>query len=269
MSTPNPSIRKLFCLTLVTAAIGFGLNSLVLTPIYIDLVSNISYQNAWWIDILYYLTDGGLLSLAVYAICYPATLYAIWQVGVKKSLHIPLTFTGLTLLRFVINFGVDSITSGALPDMEEFLMFDLPMLLVMFLLEMVQYVLVIAIAGIIRRRYQTRVSIAEGMKLLPASKRIDYPMPTPAFPFTRLVSLKNPLQCVSFLSALVLFVGRAGMHLIYQITLYQNFGSSDGWIVMLTDLVTDIIIAVLFYFVHLLLLPKFHKQDPAEPVTAE
>ncbi len=262
-STATPSVRRPFLFAFLTAAIGFVLNYAVLTPIYIRFASDIAYQNAWWVAILYYLTVEGILDLVVFALCYPATVYAVWQAGVKKTLGLSLTFVGLTLFKFILNFFMTGITEGALPDIEEFLSADLPMILTMFLLEVLQYVLIIIITALIRWRCRRNERIIAGMKLLPVSERVEVKPHAPAFPITRLFSFKNPIQRAAFLSALVVFIGRAGMHLVYQITLYTQFGSSDGWAVMLIDLISDLVIAAIMYFVYLLLLPAFHRRDEA------
>ncbi len=267
MSKSIPSICRPRRLALWVAAIGYAASAFLLNPLYINAASNILYRDTFWVRILYYLLVEGYLYIGLYAVIYPITVYTVWQTGVRKSMRLVLPIVGITLLHSVANFFVDGVTAGALPDAEEFLMFDLPMMLGMFLMDVLQYALVILVTALIRARYQSRVRIAEGMKLLPASKRVDFPVPTPAFPFTRLLSLKNPLQRAAFSSALILFVFRAGMHLIYQLALYEGFGSSDGWVYMLYDLIIDTVIAVLFYFVHLLLVPKCHSMsgEPADP----
>ncbi len=262
-STPAPSLRRPFRFTLLVASIGFLLNYAVLTPIYIRFVSDIAYQNAWWVAVLYYLTVEGLLDLAVFALCYPATVYAVWRAGIKRSLGLSLAFVGLTLFKFILNFFMTGITEGALPDIEEFLAGDLPMILGMFLLEVLQYVLIIAVTAFIRGRCRRNERIIAGMKLLPEVERVEIEPHAPAFPITQLFSLKNPIQLAAFLATLVVFVGRSGMHLVYQITLYINFGSSDGWVIMLIDLISDLVIAGIMYFVYLLLLPAFHRRDEA------
>jgi hypothetical protein len=49
--------------------------------------------------------------------------------------------------------------------------------------------------------------------------------------------------------------------MIYQITLFLNTGISDGWLVMLLDLISDVFIGVIFYFVAMLLINRFYGKD--------
>jgi hypothetical protein len=80
-------------------------------------------------------------------------------------------------------------------------------------------------------------------------------------PFDRLLSWKNPLQRSALFMALVVFCLRFSTHMIYQITLFLNTGISDGWLVMLLDLISDIFIGVIFYFVAMLLINRFYGKD--------
>ena len=61
----------------------------MLAPIYIKYASDIMYAEAWWVYLLYYLTEEGLMDLVVFAVCYPATIYAVWLVGLKQAICVP------------------------------------------------------------------------------------------------------------------------------------------------------------------------------------
>ncbi len=259
------SHRRIFRLVLLVAALGFGLKAFLLSPLYVRFATDVAFQDTWWVNILYFLTDGGLIDLAVFAVCYPATLYAVRNAGLKSSLSIPVAFSVCTLVKFLANFFMDALSEGALPDIEDFLTLDLPMILVMVALELLQYILVILIALFVRWRYDARIRVAEGMKLLPRNQRVDYPLPPADFPFTGLYTRRNALQRGGLLTAISVTLWRVVMHLIYQIAQFTQFGSSEGWVVMLIDLVGDIVIGAVFYFVGLLLMMYFRQKEDAAP----
>ncbi len=261
MINRTSSHRRILRLTILCAGLGFALKALLLSPIYVRLATDIAYANAWWLDILYFLTDGGLIDLIVFAICYPATLYAIRFDGLRASLRIPLAFSAITLLKFVANFFVDSAFEGALPALNRFLADDFPLILTMFLLELFQYIWVILIALLVRRLYEGRIRVAEGMSLLPRDKRVIYPLPPRDFPFVTIYARRNALQRGALLTAIMMTVGRVLMHLIYQIAQFTQFGSSEGWQIMLIDLIGDIVIGVIFYFVSLLIMMSLHQKE--------
>ncbi len=254
-------VRRLFCLVLSVAALGFALQVFLLTPVYVRFASDITYADAWWVNVLYYITQEGILDLVIFAVCYAASAYAVFAAGFKGALRIPVVYALLTAAKFFLNFVMNAITDSALPDMEEFLSYDLIIILWTMGLELLQYALVVLFAALIKARYDSRVRIAEGMMLLPRERRVDYPMPEPPFPYRKLLSVKNPLQLIAFLSALLLFTARFGMQMLYQVTLFLKYGSSDGWVVMLIDLISDLAIAVVFYFVFLLLFGRFHDKE--------
>ncbi len=266
MSTINQttSLRRIFRLTLLVAALGFGIKAFLLSPLHVRFATDVAFQDAFWVDILYLLTDGGFIDLAVFAICYPMTLYAVRYGGFKATVRVPIAFSVITLLKFIANFLVDSIMAGALPRLGEFLSFDFPFILGMFALEWLQYILVILIALLTRRLYDERIRVAEGMQLLPTRDRVDYPHPPADFPFTGLYTRRNALQRGALLSALTVTAGRIIMHLIYQITQFIEFGSSEGWVVMLIDLVGDLIIGTVFYFVALLIMMNLRQKETSQ-----
>ena len=69
------------------------------------------------------------------------------------------------------------------------------------------------------------------------------------------------MQRGALLSAIMVVLGRVVMHLVYQITLFVNFGSSDGWVVMLIDLASDLVVGVIFYLVAVLLMMRFYRAE--------
>ena len=257
--TPNPwlSVRRMCRLTVLVSAVCFAITSFVLSPIYIKYASDIIYAEAWWVYLLYYLTEEGLLDLAVFAVCYPAAMYAVWIAGLKGAIRVPVTFILLTLARFVVNFFMTAITDSALPGMDDFLSFDLPYISALFLLEALQYALIIALTLWVKRRYARRCEQLAADGLL-AGKDVEIPA---LFPFTTLISVKNPLQLSALWLGIWMFVSRFASHQIYQYTLYVTSGYTDGLTVMALDLISDIFVGVIFYFAAILLFTRFYRKD--------
>ena len=135
--TPQSSatVRRMCRLTVLVASIGFAIGSFILSPLYITFASDVVYADAWWLFILYYLTEEGLLDLAVFAICYPAAIYAVWQVGLNRAIRVPVAFALLTLGRFLVNFFMTTVMDSARPTLDDFLTFDLPYIGALYLLE--------------------------------------------------------------------------------------------------------------------------------------
>ena len=242
-------------LTLLAAGLGFAVKALILHPIYILLATNVTHMYAFYTTVLYYLIDGGLLDLAVIAVCYPASAYEVWKKGVKGSKPVIGAFTLLTAGKFVANYVMDVLTYSGLPTLNEFLT-DIPMILAMLILELIPYALVLTAAALATARWNRKAELAAY-----TSELTDTAAPAAVFPFVRLVSFKNPLQLASFVGAAAILLSREISYHVYQLTLLTNFGSTDGWADMLITLQADTALSILLYFAAILLLPRFHSRE--------
>ena len=242
-------------ITLLVAGLGFGIKALILHPIYIQLATNVSHINAWYTEILYLLIDGGLMDLAVIALCYPAAVYAVWRNGLKGSKKVILSFTLLTAGKYVANYVMDILTYSGLPRFKEFLT-DIPLILLMMILELLPYGLAVAAVALAKSRHDRKAELAAYRAELTKTEQ-----PAPVLPFTTLVSFKNPLQLASFVGASAIFLTREISYHVYELTLLNNFGSTDGWADMLVTLLADVAVGILLYFAAILLLPRFHSRE--------
>lgn len=255
-------VRSMRRFTLLVAGIGFALCSFVLTPLFIRFATDVAFQDSWWVYILYCLTDAGLVDLAVVTLCYPATLYAIWRMGFKSASSVPGTFALLTLGKYIVNFLFPALTyEGAFPSVEDFLDFDLPIMLANYGLEMLQFALVILITVLIRRGYFRKAWMQQARE---SDAGADFTVTDPdtgeLFSFNRILGLRNPVQVSALMLAVVIAFMRILMHQIYQFTLYFN-GGTEGLLVMLTDLFLDLAIGVIVYFAALLLVARFRRRE--------
>ena len=242
-------------LTLLVAGIGFAVKCLLVHPAYVLLGNDVTHMNTWYTALLYYLIDGGLWDLAVIAVCYPASIYSVWKKGMKGSKGVILAFTLLTTGKFVLNYIMDVLTYSGLPRLDEFLL-DIPLILVMLVVELIPYALAVAVIAIARNRYIRRSDMAAYQ-----SELTETAVPAPILPFGKLLSLRNLLQFSSFVGVLAIFLSREISYHVYEITLYVNFGYTDGWVDMLVTLFSDILISTLIYFAALLLLPHIHSKE--------
>ena len=243
-------------LILPVAGLGFAVKALILHPIYILLATNVTHMYAFYTTILYYLIDGGLLDLAVIAVCYPASAYEVWRKGIKGSKPVIGAFILLTAGKFVANYVMDILTYSGLPSLNEFLT-DIPMILVMLILELIPYALVLAVTALATTRWNRKAELAAYTSELTDNAAA----PAAVFPFVKLISLRNPLQLASFVGAAAIFLSREISYHVYELTLMVNFGSTDGWADMLVTFLSDAALGVLLYFAAILLLPRFHSRE--------
>ncbi len=253
-SQTSPTLRRLLKLVILVAALGFGIKALVLHPLFIQLDSNVVHKEAFYTLILYYLIDGGLIDLAVFSVCYPAALYAVWKDGLRRAKALPIAFSLITLGKFLVNYIVSSVMEGGLSVDD--IPADLGMILVMLLMELMMFWIPIAVLCRLKRRYDDCVAATE-LGNVPR----DSASSAPALPIARLLSFRNPLQISALLYSVILFLGlEIGYH-IYQLTLYNYIGVTDGWVNMLVNLMTDLAFGVALYFIAILLLNRFHSRE--------
>ena len=63
------------------------------------------------------------------------------------------------------------------------------------------------------------------------------------------------------MGAAAIFLTREISYHVYELTLLNNFGSTDGWADMLVTLLADVAVGILLYFAAILLLPRFHSRE--------
>lgn len=242
-------------LVLLVAGIGFAVKALLVHPVYVLLGNDITHMNAWYTALLYYLIDGGLWDLAVIAVCYPATVYTVWCKGLKGSKSVVWAFTLLTAGKFVLNYVMDILTYSGLPRLDEFLT-DIPLVLIMLAVELVPFAIAVTVIATTKNRYDRKAEEATFR-----SRMTETAAPAPVLPFARLLSLRNPLQVASFAGVVAIFLSNEVSYHVYQLTLYRNFGYTDGWLDMVVTFFSDIVISTLIYFAALLLLPHIHRKE--------
>ena len=247
------AIRRMQTCVLMLAGICYGLYALVLAPIYTQLSANVVYQDALVTIILSYILP--ILDLLVFVGIYPTVIYAIWRGGFRKAWSVPLIFVMLTLGKYILNFFMTCLTDGGFPGFDIFVEDDLPIMGQSLFLEFLQLALVVLIATLVRRR---RLLRHEEKMLLTANPTDERSL---AFPIKKLMSYQNPVQWTAFWSSVVMLLARWYMHAVYQLALLVFNGEADSLTIIIVDFSTDLLIAVMDYFVMILLLSYLDRKD--------
>ena len=261
LSTPNTqrTVKRACFATVLIAGIGYALLAFLLYPLYIQMASNVAYQDSILLDLLYFLADGELVNLAVCILYYPFTMYAVWRAGFKKAWPVAALFASIDLLRFVVNFFMTALVNGALPDADEFLGFDLPHMLQNYFLEMIVYAFVI-LCVVLFRILRTEKLEAEAFQA--GDSRVPPPLEG-LFPIKGIFHLINPFQLSAFLCGFLLAMLLFGAQLING--LYEAITFADvelGLFLVSTavDLVLDLLIGLLLYFSTLFIASRLHQK---------
>ncbi len=242
--------RRMTRWVLIVSAIGIIIYSMILAPLETQMAANVLYNGSIWLTVIYLLRQ--IIEPIVFFMVYPALFYALWLGRWKGARGGILAFASLTLVKYIVNFAATCISDGALPGWNRFVKVDLPLILPTILLELLQHTLVVLIAVLVLYVYRRIHS--------PATDDDDFLQSrVGVFPFSKMISWKNPLQLSTMLATLLMLAGRLIMHALYQLTLLFYNGATNGWKVIFFDVISDVVICMVGYFVMILLLSMFDR----------
>jgi len=257
------SDTKLFSsLFLTVSLIAFSVAlifSVVLAPL-ITLVNSdgtISYLP----DILEIVLQ--LLHLIMFFTCYAATCFCLYRFPFKRSVPILAVFSVATVFKYSFNAVSEiifakilgfTVASGA--AQRAFISIT-----VQSGLELLQYATIILIAFFVFKKHKYNEALAKKSALKlnkPYNERAS------VFPFTKILSLKNPLQRVAFISALTASLFRIVPRIYYDISQLLFFKiplTFEDHMWMLLYYSSDIIFGIFGYFIMIFIFNKFDTKD--------
>lgn len=253
------AVKRLTLFTIIAELVYIVLYCLVLNPLYTHLDADVITMNAWYTGAVGILCD--LLDPILFIIIYPTTVYALWRGG-SAGLRVPAVFSGMTLFKFIFNYFMGRVfAAGAFPNMEDVwdeLSNGMALnLLLMFLLEMLQYWLIIVLFMLHRSAADRRRSRMEADAAL--NGRTDAETASD-MPMTRLFAFGNPVQRTLLDAGIVVFLGGAVNHLIYQMALINYADRADSPAQVAADLLGDLLLGVLVYLAGILLCNRHHRK---------
>ena len=250
-SSAQRVMRKYTRLMFIFTLISFTLYSALIVPLYSQLSSDVVYKDGILTTLLYLLYNS--VDLAVMFVVFPVTLYSVYLRGVKASAKLFAVYPALVVYKYVLNTVASYISDGALPTVDRLFRADLLLIGGLVLFEMLQYALVCLFGCIIINRARRIFDVKQ--KAASVGGR-EYSFRDGIFPIKKFFDFKNPLQRSAFVTAVVFFVFRAYMNVIYQFTLLIYNSFNDGWFVLITDLLIDAALAAVCYLVCLMILQK-------------
>ncbi len=158
------SVRRTLLFVLLTQVLYTVLYAFVLNPLYTHFASDVLYKDAWWLDLIGVAIDA--TDVILFILVYPASLYALWRGGWRQGYRVPVLFSVLTLFKFAVNYAVGVfIEYGGVPS-GDFLADDLPLVIPLALLELLQYGIVLGLATLWYHVYRVRQADAAALAAL-------------------------------------------------------------------------------------------------------
>ncbi|MCI5886465.1 MAG: hypothetical protein MRZ53_01550 [Oscillospiraceae bacterium] len=249
------SVRRTLLFVLLTQVLYTVLYAFVLNPLYTHFASDVLYKDAWWLDLIGVAIDA--TDVILFILVYPASLYALWRGGWRQGYRVPVLFSVLTLFKFAVNYAVGVfIEYGGMPS-GDFLADDLPLVIPLALLELLQYGIVLGLATLWYHVYRVRQADAAALAAL---RQKPYES-SAVLPLTRLFDMGNPMQRALFDAGLTVAILGILRHVIYQLTLFAANGRMDAPLQIAVDLVGDLLAGAALYLVGILLVNRFARRD--------
>ncbi len=230
--------------------------ALALAPLYSRAVSDAGFGFDYLPDIL----DAAMLvvHLCSFFICYAITAYSIFTFSTEQTVPTILIFSGMTVYKYGLNLVAGWFIFDGIPTTSAEINLSVMSVVSNTMLELFQYAIAILIAYSIIKKvlpaYQLRLKQKE--KLGEAATLRDC-----AFPFTSLLSTKNPLQKSALLIAIWVTAFRIVQLVIYDVFVGGIPSSLPDILWMLAYYLGTVILGALGYLLMLLILMKLDSLD--------
>ena len=244
-------LKRLFLLS-------FGLSALfvILARVYTVFCSNVVIMYTAWPEAVEIVVNG--LECGIYGIAFAYILYMAYRFPEKGCLGGALVYGGSVLFKYLANYIVTWITDAGMSA--EYLTENLTYVLIYVAMELVQAILIVGV--IYRTMNGYHEFIKRQMKIAATLPGAEITPRTYAFPFSDLISLKNPLQKCALWSGLVVSAFKIVSRMIYDINYGWPGSVIDGlWMMIyyLLDLVVGFAVCMLITY----LLMRFDNKEQA------
>ena len=232
------------------ALILFSLSSFLIKPLYISAYSNVLYTSTALIPILEIVIT--IVDNLAYAICFAGVIYSIFKFTLKASFGAISVCFGIFFFKYLSAFIMDSLSYKYI-DPE-----DITLNLLYLAIDTAKLLLITFISnGAIKKYYKNR---AESEKAHVVLGKNFLSIKEELFEKKSLISLANPLHRSALISAVVILSTEIISETYYYIEMgfFNSFGSAM-W--MLSDYLSDVIIAAVIYSVSLLIFNHLYTKD--------
>ena len=227
--------------------LSFGLSALfvILARIYTVFCSNVTIMYTAWPEVLEILVN--VLECSIYGISFAFIIYAAYRFLESGSFRFVAVYAGSVLFKYIANYVVTWITDTGMSM--EYLIENLTYVLIYAAIELAQAALVIWM--IYRTMNHYHEFIKGQMKIAATLPGAEISVRTYVFPFSSLISWRNPLQKCALWSGIVISAFKIISRLIYDV----NFGWPSSvvdalWMLIyyLLDLVVGLAVCLLITY---------------------
>lgn len=241
--TPKQKEQKRLTLYMLISAISLSvLSSVIITPLYVYS----TYHPTLYATILPPSLDViiDLIDILTYSVCFAIIIYSIIKYSFKASIPRVVIYAAAVLFKYAANYVISSLMDGV------FTTGDIVFVVIYYLIDILILALVVVISFVKMKRFYERQEIeikannTLGQENLPLNKVLFAPK--------KLFSLSNPLSSSAAVIAALLSLSKIATRVIYDIS-YGAPTSFTDTLWMIVAYLSDLIIAVIFYLVAMLI----------------
>ena len=246
---PLPKVgAQLFKIILFICYPLCALHSLVIAPLFTVCDSNVAVDGGVTV-FLYYLMV--MIDLAVFFISFAVLIYGMCYLPIKKMKKTVIIVFLSPFFKYLLKFLISPFVDG-IPSLDQ-LAEDLYSYLISGGLEVIQYALVMLVM------------------LKPSKKHRDGRMMgdadsvrSPLVPFSRILSLKNPLQLGALASAAVVLVGRVASLAISDLNHNYIIKGINQYLIFFAPYIIEAVVCSVGYFLMLYIFIQIYSSTADE-----
>lgn len=239
----------------------FGLSAVfvIMAKIYAVACSDILIMYTAWPEVIEILIN--VLECGIYGISYAILIYAAYRFQREKITCLVLIYGGSVLFKYISNYVMTWLTDTGMSA--DYLLENLSYILIYTAIELLQCALVLLV--VLRTMKDFHKFIEKQMRIAQNFSDVSITPRTYAFPFTALLSWKNPLQKCALWSGIVI----AGFKMISRLIYDVGYGWPSSVVDALWMLISYLVDAFVGFAVCLLityLLMQFDKKEDNKKV---
>lgn len=257
-------IMMLFC------ALPVLLDTLLITPIYVNLENNIAFSGSFLTMAVYYTKD--LLGVVTFSVAYAMIIFSVLLLSKKQARLVVILYTLIYFVQIPLKLIMNIVIYGSLGSIDDITL-DIMYLLFYFILYILQLLVVWLFATTDTNRYLRYVTFIKykNGKKGKQSALSDNELP-PVLPLTKFFNKYNPLQRSAFKMALLVFA----MKLLSRIANDIAYGAPTSFgevLIMIIYYLSDLLYGLAAYVVALIVFSFLHtktakKADEAKASSA-
>ena len=237
---------------LVFFALPVFFNTLIITPIYVSLESNVAFSGSLLSLFIYYFKD--ILEVIAFSVAYAVIIFSVLLLPKRRARIAALIYTAVYFLQIPIKLLLNIPLYGSLGSIDDITL-DIIYLTLYFLLYMLQLLAVWFFATTDSNKYLRYIAFLRQKKnkkghTLPSE-------PESPLPITKFFNRYNPLQRSAFKMSLLILALKLLSRILNDIS-YGAPSSFGEVCIMLVYYVSDLLYALAAYVIVLLIFSFFH-----------